>query len=81
MIYRLILSGINNTNKNIEFTDRKSKKKYLYMGNIIKDNFIGFGLLITPFLKYKKKFSNSKKSEMMILLFFERTSFFTKMKY
>jgi hypothetical protein len=51
------------------------------MGNVIKDNFIGFGLLITPFLKYKKKLSNSKKSEMMILLFFERTCFFTKMKY
>ena len=37
-------------------THRKSKKKYLYMGNVIKDNFKWFGLSITPFLKYKGKF-------------------------
>ena len=38
-------------------------KKYLYIGNIIKDNFSGFGFLITPFFCYKGKFSNSNKSD------------------
>ena len=38
-------------------------KKYLYIGNIFKDNFSGFGFLITPFFCYKGKFSNSNKSD------------------
>ena len=38
-------------------------KKYLYIGNIFKDNFSGYGILITPFFCYKGKFSNSNKSD------------------
>jgi len=38
-------------------------KKYLYVGNIFKDNFSGLGILITPFFCYKGKFSNSNKSD------------------
>ena len=38
-------------------------KKYLYIGNIFKDNYSGFGILITPFFCYKGKFSNSNKSD------------------
>ena len=38
-------------------------KKYLYVGNIFKDNFSGLGILMTPFFCYKGKFSNSNKSD------------------
>ena len=57
----LILSETEN--KNIELFGIEKGKKYLYMGNFIKDNFAGFGLLITPFFYYKGKFSNSTKSD------------------
>ena len=59
----LILLGNENKDKNIELFGIEKGKKYLYMGNFIKDNFAGFGLLITPFFNYKGKFSNSTKSD------------------
>ena len=53
----------NNENKNIELFGIEKGKKYLYLGNFIKDNFAGFGLLITPHFSYRGKFSNSNKSD------------------
>ena len=50
-------------NKNYEIFGFEKGKKYLYLGNFIKDNFAGLGLLITPFFSYKGKFSNSNKSD------------------
>ena len=53
-----------NYNDNIkELFGIKKEKKYLYIGNIVKDNFSGLGILITPFFCYKGKFSNSNKSD------------------
>ena len=53
-------------------------KKYLYIGNIIKDNFSGFGLLITPFFCYKGKFSNSNKSDKDGFILFGEDNHFYK---
>ena len=56
----------NNQNQNEalnEIFGIERGKKYLYIGNIFKDNFSGFGFLITPFFCYKGKFSNSNKSD------------------
>ena len=33
----------NNENKDIELFGIEKRKKYLYLGNFIKDNFAGFG--------------------------------------
>ena len=53
-----------NYNDNIkELFGIERGKKYLYIGNIVKDNFSGLGILITPFFCYKGKFSNSNKSD------------------
>ena len=59
-----ILSKAENSNdNNIELFGVEKGKKYLYLGHFLKDNFTGFGLLITPFFYYKGKFSNSNKSD------------------
>ena len=58
-----ILSQKNNNINNIELFGIERGKKYLYIGNIIKDNFSGLGIFITPFFCYKGKFSNSTKSD------------------
>jgi len=50
-------------NNNIELFGIEKGKKYLYIGHFIKDNFAGFGLLITPFFSYRGKFSNSNKND------------------
>lgn len=57
-----ILSNGENNN-NLELFGVEKGKKYLYMGHFLKDNFTGFGLLITPFFYYRGKFSNSNKSD------------------
>ena len=55
---------INNNNiSSNELFGIERGKKYLYIGNIFKDNFSGLGFLITPFFCYKGKFSNSNKSD------------------
>ncbi len=56
-------SIISNKENNIELFGIEKGKKYLYIGHFIKDNFAGFGLLITPFFSYRGKFSNSNKSD------------------
>ena len=53
-------------------------KKYLYIGNIFKDNFSGFGFLITPFFCYKGKFSNSNKSDNNGFILFGEDNHFYK---
>ena len=53
----------NQNEKTMELFGIERGKKYLYIGNIFKDNFSGYGILITPFFCYKGKFSNSNKSD------------------
>ena len=53
-------------------------KKYLYIGNIFKDNFSGFGFLITPFFCYKGKFSNSNKNDNNGFILFGEDNHFYK---
>jgi len=53
-------------------------KKYLYIGNIFKDNFSGLGILITPFFCYKGKFSNSNKSDNNGFILFGEDNHFYK---
>ena len=69
----------NNQNENInELFGIERGKKYLYIGNLIKDNFSGFGFLITPFFCYKGKFSNSSKSDNNgFILFGDDNHFYT----
>jgi len=75
----LILPQKNNQKtNNDELFGIERGKKYLYIGNIIKDNFSGFGLLITPFFCYKGKFSNSNKSDKDGLILFGEDNHFYK---
>ena len=75
----LILPQKNNQKTNSdELFGIERGKKYLYIGNIIKDNFSGFGLLITPFFCYKGKFSNSNKSDKDGLILFGEDNHFYK---
>ena len=75
----LILPQKNNQKtNNDELFGIERGKKYLYVGNIIKDNFSGFGLLITPFFCYKGKFSNSNKSDKDGLILFGEDNHFYK---
>ena len=75
----LILPQKNNQKTNSdELFGIESGKKYLYIGNIIKDNFSGFGLLITPFFCYKGKFSNSNKSDKDGFILFGEDNHFYK---
>ena len=53
-------------------------KKYLYIGNIFKDNFSGYGILITPFFCYKGKFSSSNKSDNNGFILFGEDNHFYK---
>ena len=75
----LILPQKNNQKTNSdELFGIERGKKYLYIGNIIKDNFSGFGLLITPFFCYKGKFSNSNKSDKDGFILFGEDNHFYK---
>ena len=75
----LILPQKNNQKtNNDELFGIERGKKYLYIGNIIKDNFSGFGLLITPFFCYKGKFSNSNKSDKDGFILFGEDNHFYK---
>ena len=75
----LILPQKNNQKtNNDELFGIERGKKYLYIGNIIKDNFSGFGLLITPFFCYKGKFSNSNKSDKNGFILFGEDNHFYK---
>ena len=74
-----ILSQKNNQNDTVnELFGIERGKKYLYIGNIFKDNFSGFGILITPFFCYKGKFSNSNKSDNNGFILFEEDNHFYK---
>ena len=74
-----ILSQKNNQNDTVnELFGIEHGKKYLYIGNIFKDNFSGFGILITPFFCYKGKFSNSNKSDNNGFILFEEDNHFYK---
>ena len=59
----LPLKNKNQNENTTELFGIERGKKYLYIGNIFKDNYSGFGILITPFFCYKGKFSNSNKSD------------------
>ena len=74
-----IFSKKNNQNDTVnELFGIERGKKYLYIGNIFKDNFSGFGILITPFFCYKGKFSNSNKSDNNGFILFEEDNHFYK---
>ena len=74
-----ILSQKNNQNDTVnELFGIERGKKYLYIGNIFKDNFSGFGILMTPFFCYKGKFSNSNKSDNNGFILFEEDNHFYK---
>ena len=74
-----ILSQKNNQNDTVnELFGIERGKKYLYIGNIFKDNFSGLGILITPFFCYKGKFSNSNKSDNNGFILFEEDNHFYK---
>ena len=63
------------TNNN-EFFGIEKGKKYLYIGNFIKDNFCGLGILITPLFCYKGKFSNSCKNDKNGYIIFDENNFY-----
>jgi hypothetical protein len=74
-----IFSQKNNQNGTVnELFGIERGKKYLYIGNIFKDNFSGFGILMTPFFCYKGKFSNSNKSDNNGFILFEEDNHFYK---
>ena len=75
----LILPQKNNQKTNSdELFGIERGKKYLYIGNIFKDNFSGLGFLITPFFCYKGKFSNSNKSDKDGFILFGEDNHFYK---